>query len=118
MSEPREARKDGDESRYTVSQLRAMKAEAEKSALLALERRVDALPSDIQAALRKAENLMPELLQEMQTDLREQPLARNLVTLKKTWLYWNDGSTLEYYYETHPNLDQKMGVLENLWIGP
>jgi len=44
------------------------------------------------------------------------PLGRDLVTLSKAWSYWNNGSTLEYYYEAHPNLDQKMGVLENLGL--
>ncbi len=107
---------DNDESRYTVEQLRAMKAAAETAALLALERRVDQVPRGAQPALRKAENLMPELLQEIRFDLKTQPLARNLVLLKKAWSYWNDGSTLEYYYETHPNLDQKIGVLENLGL--
>lgn len=107
---------DADESRYTVEQLLSMKAEAETSALRALEQRVHQLPADVQAALQKAEKLMPELLQEMRNDLTEQPLARNLVALKKIWSYRNDGNTLEYYYETHPKLDQKLGVLENLGL--
>jgi hypothetical protein len=107
---------DSDASRYTVEQVRVMKGEAETAALRAMEKRVRKLPHDTQPALRKAENLMPELLQEMRIDLKEQPFARNFVTLKKTWSYWNDGSTLEYYYETHPNLDQKVGVLENLGL--
>jgi hypothetical protein len=107
---------DSDDSRYTVGQLRAMKVAAEAAALQALEKRVHQVPSGAQPALRKAENLMPELLQEMRLDLKEQPFARNLVILKKTWSYWNDGSTLEYYFEAHENLDQKMGVLENLGL--
>lgn len=105
---------DADESRYTVAELRRMKDEAELAALQALERRVQELPVDIRAALQKAERLMPELLQEVRNDLKEQPLARDFVALKKTWSYWNDGSTLEYYYETHPDLDHKVRVLENL----
>ncbi|MDP2318225.1 MAG: hypothetical protein Q8O42_02645 [Acidobacteriota bacterium] len=107
---------DSDAHRYTVEQLRTMKAKAEAAATRALESRVNAQPPDVQAALRKAEGLMPELFQEMRSDLKEQPLARELVTLKKTWSYVNDGSTLEYYYETHANLDQKMGVLDSLGL--
>jgi hypothetical protein len=100
----------------TVEELRAMKARAEEAALEALERRVEEQPANVRAALRKASSLMPELLQEMRNDLREQPLARTLLLLKKAWSYWNDGSTLEYYFETHEDLTRKMGVLENLGL--
>jgi hypothetical protein len=107
---------DADESRYTVEDLRAMKNKAEAAALRALEHKVQEFPSNVQVALEKAQRLMPELLQEMRNDLVEQPLARKFAVLRKTWSYWNDGSTLEYYYETHPDLDQKVGVLENLGL--
>src|SRR5687767_487390 len=56
---------DSDESRYPVEQLRLMKAQAEAAALRSLEQRVHELPLPVQAALQKAESLMPELLREM-----------------------------------------------------
>jgi hypothetical protein len=107
---------DADEERYTVEDLRAMKKKAEAAALRALEAKVQELPPNVQAALQKAERLMPELLREMRNDLTEQPLARELVVLKKSWVYNGSGRTLAYYYETHSDLDQKMNVLENLHL--
>lgn len=107
---------DSDHTRYTVSELHAIKARAEAEALAILEGRTGALPARVQAAIKKAEQMMPELLQEMRMDLHDHPFARVFVLLRKGWSYWNDGSTLEYFEEAHGHLGQKAGVLDNLGL--
>ena len=68
------------------------------------------------AAFSKAERQMPELLAEMRKDLAENPLGREFVILKKTWRYWAKGNELVYYYEEHPDLDNKLRILQNLGL--
>ena len=57
---------------------------------------------------------MPDLLADMRADLQDHPLKREFVLLRKGALY-NAGSKkpLAYYYDDHPDLDDKIGVLVN-----
>ncbi len=59
---------------------------------------------------------MPELLAEMRKDLRENQLSREFVVLKKGWAYWPKGHELAYYYEEHPDLDNKLQILQSLGL--
>ena len=57
---------------------------------------------------------MPDLLAEMRADLQEYPLKRELILQLKGTIY-NAGrkEPLAYYYEDHPDLADKIGVLVN-----
>jgi len=59
------------------------------------------------------ESMMPDLLTEMRKDLVENPLSREFVVLKKGWSYWPYGHELAYYYEDHPDLENKLLILLN-----
>jgi hypothetical protein len=106
---------DNDQSRYSVSTLREWKRLAEASAVRALERR-RSLASEPGTTCLRAERLMPELLAEMRKDLRENQLSREFVVLKKGWAYWPKGHELAYYYEEHPDLDNKLQILQSLGL--
>jgi len=62
----------------------------------------------------KAEQLMPELLAEMRRDLASHPLCREFVVMKKNNGYWAKGNELFYFYDDHPELDNKLRILESL----
>jgi len=57
--------------------------------------------------------LMPDLLDEIRKDLRERPLTREFVLLKKVWSYWPGGQEASYFYEDHPDLENKVRILQN-----
>ena len=57
---------------------------------------------------------MPALLAEMRSDLRDCPLSRVLIPMKKRWCYWGEGHELSYFYEEHPNLDSQVRILESV----
>jgi hypothetical protein len=59
------------------------------------------------------ERLMPALLAEMRTDLAAYPLRREFIVKKRSWSYWSNGNELVYYYEDHPELDDKLRLLES-----
>lgn len=56
---------------------------------------------------------MPALLAEMRQDLNVHPLRREFVVIKRDWVYWAKGNELVYYYDDHPDLDDKLRILEN-----
>ena len=64
----------------------------------------------------KAEQLMRGLLMEMRTDLAERPLSREFVMLKRAWSYWAKGNELAYFFDDHPDLENKVRILENLGL--
>jgi len=64
--------------------------------------------------LKKAERLMPALLQEMRIDLRENPTSREFVVLKRGLVYNHSGQYLAYYFDDHEDLKGKLKILENL----
>ncbi len=56
---------------------------------------------------------MPGLISEMRKDLTSHPLTREFVILKKSWSYWAKGYELVYYFDDHPDLENKMLILQN-----
>ena len=56
---------------------------------------------------------MPALLAEMRQDLAAYPLRREFVVMKRSWSYWAKGNELFYYYDDHPDLDDKLRILQN-----
>jgi hypothetical protein len=57
---------------------------------------------------------MSDLLAEMRADLIKFPLRREIILLEKQWYYNSkDGLELIYYYSEHPELENKMRILEN-----
>jgi hypothetical protein len=54
---------------------------------------------------------MPALLLEMRQDLRQYPLRREFVLLKRGMIY--NGESLRYYYDDHPELDGALDILVN-----
>ena len=59
---------------------------------------------------------MPSLLAEMRNDLVGNPLRREFVVLKRAWSYWAKGNELFYFYDDHPDLDDKLRILENEYL--
>jgi len=103
---------DNDEVRYTADGLRDWKARAEAAAALELEQRLRRFPNR-SAVFERMERLMPALIAEMRQDLAAHPLGREFVVIKRSWLYWAKGNELFYYYDDHPDLDDKLRILEN-----
>lgn len=75
--------------------------------------RVDFLNTEVSREYVKLEGMMPDLLTEMRNDLAGHPLGREFVILKKTWSYWSKGNELVYYLEDHPDLSDKLLILQN-----
>ena len=103
---------DNDEVRFTVEGLRDWKARAEAAAARDLEQRLRRFP-DRSAVFERMERLMPALLSEMRQDLAGHPLRREFVAIKRSWSYWAKGNELIYHYDDHPDLDDKLRILEN-----
>lgn len=103
---------DNDAVRYTVDGLREWKAGAEAAAARELEQRLRRYLNSA-AVFERMERLMPALLAEMRQDLDAHPLRREFVVMKRSWSYWGKGNELFYYYDDHPDLDDKLRVLEN-----
>jgi hypothetical protein len=70
---------------------------------------------DLESTFESLEEQIPELLAEMRKDLADHPLARELVILNKSCIYNSDPNkvTLCYYFEDHPDLRNKLRILEN-----
>jgi hypothetical protein len=103
---------DNDAGRYTVDALRDWKTRAEGAAASELEQRLRRYP-DFAGLFERMERLMPALLAEMRQDLAVHPLRREFVVLKRSWSYWAQRQVLIYYYDDHPDLDDKLRILEN-----
>lgn len=106
---------DSDEQRYSVTSLGGWKRIAESMARGEIAQRRD-LTAEATQTFRKAEQLMPELLMEMRNDLASHPLSREFVVLKKSWSYWAKGNELVYFYDDHPELENKLRILANLGL--
>jgi hypothetical protein len=102
---------DSDWSFFDVDLLHSWKDLAEKVAAKELSSR-RALDTD-SLMFSRLERLMPKLLAEMRDDLTHSPLCRQLVLLKKNWVYNADSPQFFYHYEEHPELDSEMHILEN-----
>ncbi len=103
---------DNDPIRYSVSVLRQWKDHAETEAARDLERRNIPVAGSNEP-LQRLERLMPDLLAEMRNDLAENPLSREFVILKRAWSYWASGGELVYYLDDHPDLENKLHILQN-----
>lgn len=103
---------DSDEQEYPVVVLREWKEIAEATALLELKgRRV--IP-DNRGMLEKLEADLPDLFSEMRDDLKENPHHREFILMNRNAFYMSgDQVTLSYYFEDHPDLRQKIRILEN-----
>jgi len=106
---------DSDDQRYTVTSLRGWKRIAEAMALGDIEQRRE-FTADGTQTFRKAEQLMPQLLLEMRTDLAENPLGREFIILRKGWVYNDRRNLLVYYEDEHPELDAKLRILQSLGL--
>jgi hypothetical protein len=103
---------DNDPIRYGADVLRQWKLLAEKSTAREVEYR-RSIDTDSEQVFIELEPLMPDLLAEMRKDLTESPLSREFVVLKKGWSYWASGHELVYYFEDHPQLENKLRILLN-----
>jgi hypothetical protein len=103
---------DNDPLRYTCEVLHEWKREAEKTTRSELEQRIAPQDNSLKIFV-KLEKLMPDLLSEMRTDLKEYPLRREFVLLKKNWKYWPGGDELVYYFDDHAELEGMIYVLLN-----
>ena len=103
---------DSDPIRYGIDVLHRWKELAEKAAAIDVESRTSTITTHEQKFI-KLENLMPELINEMRKDLASNPLSREFVILKKSWVYWAKGNELVYYFDDHPDLENKLLILQN-----
>lgn len=101
---------DNDPVRYAVDVLHLWKKLAETTAIRELESSSSEYPGD---KFAKLESTMPDMFNEMRNDLTAYPLSREFVILKKSWTYWAKGNELVYYFEDHPELENKLLILEN-----
>ena len=104
---------DNDSVRYSVNLLNSWKAIAEDRAARALEQQRD--PSQNDERISKIERLMPELLVEMRNDLSANPLCREFIVLQKGMMFWypSDRTMFTYYVEDHPDIGNKLRILQN-----
>jgi len=103
---------DNDPTRYGVDVLHRWKELAEKTATLELERRSSSYANSSNMFV-KLENIMPDLIAEMRKDLTSNPLSREFVILKKSWVYGGKGYELVYYFDDHSDLENKLLILQN-----
>jgi hypothetical protein len=102
---------DNDPLKYTIELLKEWKLEAEKETELELNNISTELES---INYYKIFKLMPDLINEMIDDIRNNPLFREFILKKRGWVYNYGGrKILEYYYDDHEDLDAKMRLLEN-----
>ena len=103
---------DSDVDKYTVLLLNNWKVEAERQTGAKLNKQQ--IVSEQADNHEDVFNLMPELIDEMATDLKANPLFREFILLEKGWMYNSGGKQfLAYYYDDHDNLRAKIQLLEN-----
>lgn len=105
---------DNDPQRYGVTVLRQWKDLAERDATDELENRANKT-THAGNKFTNVEKFMPDLIGEMRIDLASNPLSREFVILRKSRVY-NAGpgsAILVYYLDDHPDLDNKLHILEN-----
>lgn len=102
---------DADDTGYSVDRLREWKLVAESTA--SLELRGYKVVADDSAIWRKIESAMSDLLQEMRTDLQKTPVQREFFLMHRRLSYNMSGPHFFYYFDDHPNLRQKIRILEN-----
>jgi len=103
---------DADSSGYSAEILKDWKAVAEATALLELKGL--SVVEDKHSKLANIESEMPGLFAEMRTDLEEHPFHREFILIGRRNSYNSGGVvTLSYYFDDHPDLRQKIRILEN-----
>ena len=101
---------DSDVEKYSPELLRSWKKYAEIDSSNELTNEKVENSKDIGTILK----LMPDLIKEFKSDLEDNPLARDFILLKKTWVFNSSNSSLlVYYYDDHADLDSKIRILEN-----
>lgn len=103
---------DSDVSKYTVLLLNNWKIEAERKTAARLNKQ-QVVSDDLTENHQDVFSLMPELIDEMATDLKANPLFREFILLEKGWMYSSSKQFLAYYYDDHDNLQAKIQLLEN-----
>jgi len=102
---------DSDTNKYTVDIISNWKAGAEKQAEFELDQTRSNKDSINHNDIF---SFMPDLINELIDDISEYPLLRELVLLKKGWIFNSgDRQILVYYYDDHPDLENKFKLLEN-----
>jgi hypothetical protein len=66
-----------------------------------------------EAPYRKVQALMPDLIEEMSTDLKREPLTREFFLVGKGWVMNCRNPCFMYFFEEHENLQSKLQILEN-----
>ena len=67
----------------------------------------------VETMFAKLQKLLPDLISEMKADLADNPLSREFVLLEKKWSYGAAGNQLAYYFDDHPELENKIRILQN-----
>ncbi len=102
---------DSDPKKYSVELITEWKSEAEKEAELELTRLKKIKPSKDYDEIFK---YMPDLINEIIDDVKENPLLREFILLERGWIYnYGNRKLLVYYYNDHEDLDNKIRLLEN-----
>lgn len=91
----------------TISSLKSSQKSVVKTSIL--------FPKQSEEVFIKPENLIPELLEEIRNDLRENLFAREFIILSERWIYNSDPNNeiLHYFFEKHSFLRNKLRILEN-----
>lgn len=101
---------DADDSSYDVSDLLEWKTFAEAAAAVELRGYVVRKGRDFASLEAK----MPELIEEMRSDLRSKPFTREIIVLSKRVSYSpGDIPYFTYFHETHDDLLAKLQICEH-----
>lgn len=101
---------DADEAAYEASDLIEWKTFAEAAAALELRGYVVRKGRDFVGLEVK----MPDLIEEMRTDLRSHPLTREIIVLSQSVVYFpGDVPFFVYYHEDHDELLAKLQICEH-----
>jgi hypothetical protein len=104
---------DSDSTRYTTKKLLKWKYFSEQATLDELEGRLGASSAMEAIQFYKLEEVISDLLAEMRKDLTRFPVRREFVLLKRKWVYNSKGDELAFYFDDHPDLRNKIRILEN-----
>lgn len=101
---------DNDPLKYTVHLLTKWKMTAEEYAESLLNKKI-LFVQDYSSVF----GLMPELIQEICSDLGQHPIYREFILLEKGWQYNSGGrEILVYFYNDHTDLYAKIQLLEKM----
>ncbi len=102
---------DNDAAAYPTEIVKTWRTLAEMTAKNELERGITIA---VDQRFARIERDMPDLVREMRADLVRNPLARRFGCMSKGWVVSTDA--LRYFYEDHPELDNKVRILESLGL--